>query len=76
MVQAIIMLFAGFYLISYNFPDEKVSLTGHQISSPPTLSLPDENPITKTLGLFATFGILLAVGAVIELVILAISAFR
>ena len=74
--QSIITLLLGFYLISYAFPEQKVSLTGHQISPPPTPSLPDENPITQTLNLFAIFDIMLAIGAVIELAILVFSAFR
>jgi hypothetical protein len=72
--QAVITFLIGLYLLSTQFPDERVSLTGNPIA--PIPNAPEENPVTKTFGLFALFGILLAIGAVIELVILAISAFR
>lgn len=79
-VQAVMMLFIGLYIVGAEFAVKGVIGTGNPIASPPTPQVPQtsdgENPIAKTFTLFAIFGILLVVGAAIELVILFISAFR
>jgi len=79
-LQAVIMLFAGLYIVGTQFSDsEKVAGTGN-VAAPPLPEMPStadgENPITKTFTLFAIFGILLVIGAIIEMVILFISALR
>ncbi len=79
-VQAVMMLFIGLYIVGAELAVKGVVGTGNQIASPPILQMPQtadgDNPIVKTFTLFAIFGILLALGAIIELVILFVSAFR
>lgn len=74
MIQAVIMMFIGLYIVGAEFSQKK-GITGNPIAAPPTPSLPDENPIARAFSLFLFFGILLAVGAVIELIVLAVSSF-
>jgi len=75
--QAVIMLFIGLYIVGIEFSDNgKVAGTGNQIAVPTPQPPEGENPIAKTFTLFAIFGVLLVIGAIIELVILFVSAFR
>ncbi|OGJ17070.1 hypothetical protein A3K73_01430 [Candidatus Pacearchaeota archaeon RBG_13_36_9] len=77
-LQAVIMLFVGLYIVGIEFSDNsKVAGTGNQIAAPPLPQIPGgDGPIEKTFTLFAVFGILLVIGAIIEMVILFFSAFR
>lgn len=73
-VQAVMMLFIGIYIVGAELAVNRVIGTGNPIA--PVPQAPDKNPIEKTFTLFAIFGILLAVGAIVELAILFFSAFR
>jgi len=72
-VQAVMMLFIGIYIVGTELA-VNVFITGNPIA--PLPQMPDENPIEKTFSLFVIFGIILAIGAIVELVILFYSAFR